>query len=575
MPVIRCSVFLLLLLPLGLAADPVADSLLALPAVQRTTAVFNYLENSLPEDSLLRMQVAARLEKEFARRRAWPEMRQAWLYPPYFLLSRYHATDGQGPAVMQEVIAHAEGEGWDDILAEALIMKGQAHFWLGQAEAGFENMHRGYRMLVEKGLFANPATYIALIMVGDAHYTFKDYDEAYAIFRRMIESPDALACGALGHSALNTAAMSYQKLMKYDSATIVFDLARDAAVKAGSPFWVTLIDGNKGHNYFLKGDYALAFPLVRGDFEESRRIGEFGSAANAAVSLASMRLREGRPDEARPYVDFARQHAGRLDLTMRSVLYEVLFEWHRQAGDLREAVAYADTLQEVRDSLAQNTQREEARRVRERISAERYAAQLQSLRQARDRQVLLRNGLILLFLLSGVIIYLYANRMLLRQRKEKELARLQARHAEEALDAAKRELGQITRAMRDKNELIESFRAEIAALQDSGVPISDERTLNLDQLLHATILTEEDWQAFRGVFDKVYPGFSTRLREKIPDLTPADTRLLTLTKLGLSSREMATMLGISTEAIKKTRYRLRKKIDLPEEGGLEELVQMI
>jgi tetratricopeptide (TPR) repeat protein/DNA-directed RNA polymerase specialized sigma24 family protein len=575
MLVIRCSIFLMLLFPLGMAADPLVDSLLALPAALRTTAVFNYLENRLPEDSLLRMTTAQRLEKEFTRLRARPEMRQAWLYQRFFRLSRYHATDGKGPEIMEEAIVQAQREDWHEIVAEALIMKGQAHFWLGQSVAGFENMHRGYRMMEEKGLFSNPATYIALIMLGDALYTFKDYEEAHAVFRRMVEDPQALASGALGYSALNTAAMSYQKVMKYDSATIVFDLAREAAATAGRSFWVTLIDGNMGHNYYLKGDYERAIPLVRADFEESRRIGEMGSAANAALSLASMALRQGRNDEAVTYVDFARHHARLFNPQQRSIFYEVSFQLASQSGDLRLAVAYADTFHSYRDSLLMNTQREEARRVRERIASERYAAQLQSLRQARDRQVLLRNGLAILFLLSGVIIYLYVNRMLLKQRKEKELARLQTRMAEDELDAAKRELGRITRAMREKNDLIDSFRAEIAALQDSGVPISDERTRYLDQLLHATILTEEDWQAFRALFDKVHPGFSTRLREKIPDLTPADTRLLTLTKLGLSSREMAAMLGISTEAIKKTRYRLRKKIDLPEEGGLEELVQMI
>ncbi len=575
MLVIRCSIFLMLLFPLGMAADPLVDSLLALPAALRTTAVFNYLENRLPEDSLLRMTTAQRLEKEFTRLRARPEMRQAWLYQRFFRLSRYHATDGKGPEIMEEAIVQAQREDWHEIVAEALIMKGQAHFWLGQAEAGFENMHRGYRLMVEKGLFSNPATYIALIMVGDAHYTFKDYEEAYSIFRRIVEDPQAQASGALNYSSLNTAAMSYQKMMKYDSATIIFDMAREDAVKAGLSFWVALIDGNQGYNYYLKGDFSRAIPLVLADFEESRRIGEMGSAANAALSLASMALRQGRTAEAVTYVDFARHHGRLFNLQQRSFFYEVSYQLARQTGELRLALAYADTFQNYRDSLLMNTQREEARRVRERIALERYAAQLQSLRQARDRQVLLRNGLILLFLLSGVIIYLYVNRMLLKQRKEKEFARLQTRMAEDELDAAKRELGRITRAMREKNDLIDSFRAEIAALQDSGVPISDERTRHLDQLLHATILTEEDWQAFRALFDKVHPGFSTRLREKIPDLTPADTRLLTLTKLGLSSREMAAMLGISTEAIKKTRYRLRKKIDLPEEGGLEELVQMI
>jgi len=38
---------------------------------------------------------------------------------------------------------------------------------------------------------------------------------------------------------------------------------------------------------------------------------------------------------------------------------------------------------------------------------------------------------------------------------------------------------------------------------------------------------------------------------------------------------MAAMLGLTYEAIKKSRQRLRKKINLPEEGNLDELVELI
>jgi DNA-binding CsgD family transcriptional regulator len=65
------------------------------------------------------------------------------------------------------------------------------------------------------------------------------------------------------------------------------------------------------------------------------------------------------------------------------------------------------------------------------------------------------------------------------------------------------------------------------------------------------------------------------MRVKLPDLTPAETRLLVLTKLKLSNKEMGAMLGIGYDAIKKTRQRLRKKIDLPEEGGLDKLIAII
>ena len=77
------------------------------------------------------------------------------------------------------------------------------------------------------------------------------------------------------------------------------------------------------------------------------------------------------------------------------------------------------------------------------------------------------------------------------------------------------------------------------------------------------------------MFDQVHPGFFIRLKEKLNDLTPAETRLLALTKLQLAPKEMAAMLGISYDAIKKSRQRLRKKINLPEEGSLDELVDMI
>ncbi|MEJ7684517.1 MAG: hypothetical protein WKG06_43050 [Segetibacter sp.] len=65
------------------------------------------------------------------------------------------------------------------------------------------------------------------------------------------------------------------------------------------------------------------------------------------------------------------------------------------------------------------------------------------------------------------------------------------------------------------------------------------------------------------------------MREKFPDLSPAELRLLILTKLNLSAREMANMLGISIDAIRKSRYRLRKKLNLEEESNLEELIQQV
>ncbi|MNL57761.1 hypothetical protein D3C87_1813480 [compost metagenome] len=103
-----------------------------------------------------------------------------------------------------------------------------------------------------------------------------------------------------------------------------------------------------------------------------------------------------------------------------------------------------------------------------------------------------------------------------------------------------------------------------------NIPVEDEQMV-LQKLSDATILTEDDWRKFRSLFEKVHSGFFQKLKTMYPGLTPAETRLCCLIKLGLNSHEMAAMMGISTMSIKKSRQRLRKKIHLDETDKLEDL----
>lgn len=58
-------------------------------------------------------------------------------------------------------------------------------------------------------------------------------------------------------------------------------------------------------------------------------------------------------------------------------------------------------------------------------------------------------------------------------------------------------------------------------------------------------------------------------------ITPAEIRIIVLTKLNLNTREMATTLGVGTSAIRTTKSRLMKKILLPEEETFEEFIEKI
>lgn len=88
----------------------------------------------------------------------------------------------------------------------------------------------------------------------------------------------------------------------------------------------------------------------------------------------------------------------------------------------------------------------------------------------------------------------------------------------------------------------------------------------------STILTEEDWLAFKNYFQKIHPGYIGRLRIAYPEMTTAEERLFLLLKVNHTTKEIAHILGISEDSVKKTRVRLRKRLNITKEVGLESFV---
>ena len=172
-----------------------------------------------------------------------------------------------------------------------------------------------------------------------------------------------------------------------------------------------------------------------------------------------------------------------------------------------------------------------------------------------------RNVLVTLIILLMIgAVYYYK-----LQQKKYALKQEQVKKAEKDLDEATWQLHDFAKHISEKNALIEMLEQQ-----------SDKENNNVLQQLHqSTILTDDDWDHFRNLFEKAHAGFFNRLKEKLPGLTPAETRFVALSKLGLSNKEMAGILGVGTDAIRQYRSRLRKKLDLGEENNLDELIMNI
>lgn len=84
-------------------------------------------------------------------------------------------------------------------------------------------------------------------------------------------------------------------------------------------------------------------------------------------------------------------------------------------------------------------------------------------------------------------------------------------------------------------------------------------------------MTEENWNKFKLEFQITYPDYYENLLFRYPDLTDSNLRIILLLKLGFSYNETVSLLGITAEAVCKSKQRMKKKFAENEELLFETL----
>lgn len=458
----------------------------------------------------------------------------------------------------------AAAKGWPVTEAECWHYAGYFYFTKEMYALAFEYMQKAQNVFDEYHTGKYSYTLRYADGLAGCYYRFGEYREAIQYMKKTMQLPEYWNTLIYFASIHNTLGLCYQHLKQYDSAAVWYNKSHETAMMYKDSFYMALSHGNLGYTYYLQGEYDKALPLLEADYTGSLRAGENGSAANAAMTLIAIHIKKRQLAEAARYIDLSRPLVyGSANANLLKNWYENLYNISKARGDYKQASLYTDSLLLYRDSVTALRNQQSFNQVWLKLETEKHMNEVNQLESMRRQQILLRNSLLAGLVLVAIIALLWVNRRLLKHNKAKELAEQQLKFAEQ-------ELMTYTQQLKEKNELLEQLRNEITGQVDTS-----ERVDNINALLTATILTEDDWKKFRQLFEKVYPGFFIRLKEKIPDLSPTDTRLLALTKLQLPPKDMASMLGVTYDAVKKARQRLRKKINLPEEGDLSELAEMI
>ncbi len=410
----------------------------------------------------------------------------------------------------------------------------------------------------------------ALEQIGIIQSTQKNYKSAINYYEQAAKIYEAEG-QEWSLTYVNTSLGStYQKLGDYKNAKKHYNLAINYSEEFDDKFALTDAIIGIAELEFKNENIEKA----EGYFQKAKIIAEEENynlnLSNAFHGLSKIEYNKKNYPKALRYNDKAIQLARPNDA---SAYLKRFYPYHatilQAQNNFKDAIVYLEASKEVNESLysiAKTQQIEELQTIYETEKKEQ-----QILLQQNEIDLLEKKGeidnlykvLLGLALLLSIIGFYALRQKLKRSKTEKEKLNLE-------LDYKKKELTTHALHLAKKNEVLENLKQQAKNFKTSE---NSQKGYNqLIRTINFDLKDDNNWENFSRYFEQVHTGFNTTVKQKFPEVTSNELRLMALLKMNLTSKEIANILNISPEGIKKARYRLRKKLGITTEDSLQDLV---
>ncbi len=369
---------------------------------------------------------------------------------------------------------------------------------------------------------------------------------------------------------------AYKKLGRCDSSVYYYQkildtLRVDPDTEYMQTLWTGIANGNIGHCMALQKDYSSAIPLIKEYVQNSIQAKDWANVAIGTNFLGNTYYNQKQYAPALEawrqsfyYSDKANPTQTLLDATSG------IANIYKLSGRTDSAFHYYDLYHTYADTLDHRLDESKLSAMNARIAFDYMEEHLDKSQAALNRS---RNTLHLIIagiVLLTIILWLVYNRYRLKNRHNLEMIHRKKELAEQGIENAKKQIAGFMDHIMEKNNLIDSMEKQ---LRDSKE--SQENKITTERLTQYILVSEEEWENFRTEFSRAYPLFFSQLRQRLPQINPAEERLSALIFLGINNYQMAKMLGIERESVFRARRRLRQRFSLPNEVDLDDYLHNI
>ena len=412
---------------------------------------------------------------------------------------------------------------------------------------------------------------------------WKQYTEALSIYRQTgnIEGI-ADTYGRIGHL--------FEKRQRYDSAFYFQRLALQEYSRISHKQGMAKIYENMGSIYEDLARYDSAWYYFTHSLDLYDQAGEEVASIEVVNNLGDIYRKTGRYREAIVETGKALALAEKTnDLYEKGAAYRDLGKAYDLLHQEDSAYHYLELSRRATIDIYSKENNRQTAFLGVLFDIDKKNDEIVRLENARRITVIVTVAVVIVVVLLVVLGWVIISRQRLKLRNE-QMLRERNRHIYEAdiankqlhedklvqeLESRRKGLTSYTLHVIQKNQLLESLRDRLSFLVKEDKRDQKKQLQQLIQQINQNFNHDQYWEEFRETFGQVHQQFFDSLKRQSDELTANDVRLLSLIKLNLGSSDIATLLGISQDSLRVSRYRVKKKLNLGVEESLTTFVQGI
>lgn len=153
--------------------------------------------------------------------------------------------------------------------------------------------------------------------------------------------------------------------------------------------------------------------------------------------------------------------------------------------------------------------------------------------------------------------------------------KLQAEQLKESVHNKAREITVHTLQSIQKNLLLEDIGVTLKEMIKSDGRSYKKELRSLLNKINQNFHKDNYWEDFRRIFEEINQDFFDKLQQINPGLSATEIKFISLIKLNMNGKDIAALLGVSSDSLRVSRYRLRKKLKLEQGCSLTAFIQSI